>query len=109
MQGTEIASFLCGLHELCSHTMVPLDLFIYLFTWISPRDTRVKRPSRGLAREPGYKFVSTTNSAILVVNVCILFHEVVLLIQDNTSGPGLCYRYRLYKSFYDLKRQHLTA
>ena len=36
------------------------------------------------------------------------FHELVL-IQDNTSGPGLCYRCRLYKSFYDLKRQHLTA
>ena len=72
---------------------------------------RVKHPSRGLVREPGHKFVSYEAQPVhhFGCSCLSLFHELVLLIQANTSGPSLCYRYRLYKSFYDLKRQYLTA
>ena len=90
--------FLCDLHKVCSHTMLSSDLFVDL-------STRVKHPSRGLVREPGYKFVSHEAQQIppfWFFNVRVFLHELVLLIQDNTSGPGLCYRCRLYKSFYDL-------
>ena len=41
----EILTFLCGLHEVYSHTMVSPDLFIYVFIYLS---TRVERLSRGL-------------------------------------------------------------
>ena len=37
-------SFLCGLHEVYSHTLVSPDLFIYLFIYLS---TRVEHLSRG--------------------------------------------------------------
>lgn len=36
-----------------------------------------------------------------------VFSRVSFLIQANTFGAGLCYRCRLYKCFYDLKRQQL--
>lgn len=37
------------------------------------------------------------------------YHELVLLTQTNIPRPGFCDNFSLCKSFYTLKRQHLTA